>query len=41
VFENRVPKRIFGPKGEEVVEDREDCIMRNFIIFTLYQTLLG
>jgi hypothetical protein len=27
VFENRVLRRIYGPKSEE--EAREDCIMRN------------
>jgi hypothetical protein len=31
MFENRVWRRIFGPKREEVVGDGEDCIMWNFI----------
>jgi hypothetical protein len=34
LFENRVLRRIFGPKREKVAE--EDYIMRNFIIFTFY-----
>jgi hypothetical protein len=36
MFENRVLRRIFGPKREEVVGG---CIMRNFIICTLHQIL--
>jgi hypothetical protein len=35
VFENRVLRRIFGLKGDEVTEDGEDYIMRSFITFTL------
>jgi hypothetical protein len=31
LFENRVLRRIFGPKREEVVGGGEDCIMRSFI----------
>jgi hypothetical protein len=31
VFENRVLRRIFGPKREEVAEAGKDCIMRSFI----------
>jgi len=30
VFENRVLRRIFGPKMEEVAGGGEDCIMRSF-----------
>jgi hypothetical protein len=37
VSENRVLRGIFGPKRDE--ETRETYIMRNFIIFTLHQTL--
>jgi hypothetical protein len=37
VFEDRMLRRIFGPKREE--EDGEDCIMRNFITFILHQIL--
>jgi len=29
--ENRVQRRIFGPKGQEVVEAGEGCIMKSFI----------
>jgi hypothetical protein len=31
VFENRVLRRIFGPKREKVAG--EDCIMRSFITY--------
>jgi hypothetical protein len=34
VFENRVLRRIFGPKREEVVGDTKDCIMRSCITCT-------
>jgi hypothetical protein len=37
VFENRVPRTIFGPKRE----DRENCIMKSSIICVLQQILLG
>jgi hypothetical protein len=37
VFENRVLRKIFGPKGEEVMEGGENCIMRSFMICTLDQ----
>jgi hypothetical protein len=37
VFENRVLRRIFGPKREAVTG--EDCIMRSFITCTLHQIL--
>jgi hypothetical protein len=35
VFENRVLRRIFGPKRDEVTG--ENCITRNFVICTLRQ----
>jgi hypothetical protein len=35
VFENRVLRRIFGPKREEVTRGGENCIMRSFVICTL------
>jgi hypothetical protein len=39
VFENRVLRKIFGPKREE---DRgENCIMMNFIACILHRILLG
>jgi hypothetical protein len=41
VFENRVLRRIFGSKREEVVEAGEDCIMWSFITCKLYKTLSG
>jgi hypothetical protein len=37
--ENRVLRRIFGPKDEEVIG--EDYIMRSFITCMLQQILLG
>jgi hypothetical protein len=40
-FENRVLRRIFGPKSEEGQEDGEDCIMRRFITCKLHQILIG
>jgi hypothetical protein len=36
-FENRVLRRIFGPKREKVAE--EDCRMRSFITCMLHQIL--
>jgi hypothetical protein len=39
VFENRVLRRIFVPNREEVAG--ENFMMRNFIICTLHQILLG
>jgi len=38
VFENRVLRRIFGPK--KWWEAGEDCIMRSFVTCTLHQILL-
>jgi uncharacterized protein (UPF0332 family) len=37
VFENRVLKRIFGPKRNEVMGGGENCITRSFVICTLPQ----
>jgi hypothetical protein len=37
VFENRVLRRIFGPKRDERQEVGENCIMRNFRTCTLLQ----
>jgi hypothetical protein len=40
VFENRVLRRIFGPKREK--NDRgENCIMMNFITCILHRKMLG
>jgi hypothetical protein len=36
-FENRVLRRIFGPKKDEVTGDGENYIMRSFISCTLRQ----
>jgi hypothetical protein len=41
VFENRVFRRIFGPKRDEVTGSRENYIMRSFVICTPHQTLFG
>jgi hypothetical protein len=32
VFENRVLRKIFGPKRDEVIRGWRNCIMRSFII---------
>jgi hypothetical protein len=37
IFENKVLRRIFGTKREEVIGDWENCILRSFIICTLRQ----
>jgi hypothetical protein len=37
VFENRVLRRIIGPKRDRVTEGGENCITRSFIIRTLGQ----
>jgi hypothetical protein len=37
VFENRVLRRIFGPKRDEVTKVGESCVMRSFITCTLLQ----
>jgi hypothetical protein len=42
VFDDKVPRKIFGPKREMKWRgNREDCIMRNFVICNLRQILLG
>jgi hypothetical protein len=40
VFENRMLRKIFGPKRKEVTEDGENCIMRGFITCTHHKILL-
>jgi hypothetical protein len=40
VFENRVLRRIFGPKGDEVTREWS-CTMRSFLICTHPKILLG
>jgi hypothetical protein len=37
VFENRVLRRIFGPKRDEVTVNGENCITKSFMICTLRQ----
>jgi hypothetical protein len=37
VFENRVLRRIFGPKRDEVTEGFGNCIMRSFINYSLHK----
>ena len=35
LLENRVLRRIFGPKRDEVEDSTEDYIMREFILFLI------
>jgi hypothetical protein len=37
VFENKVLRRIFGPRKDEVNGGWRNCIMRSFVICTLRQ----
>jgi len=39
VFKNRMLRKIFGPKREEIAGTGENCIMRSFMIGTVQQTL--
>jgi hypothetical protein len=41
VFENRVLRRIFGPKKDEVTGEWRSCTVRSFIICTNLQISLG
>jgi len=41
VFENRVLKRIFGPKRDEVTRSGEGNIMRSLMICTTHPVLFG
>jgi hypothetical protein len=41
VFENRVLRRIFGPKRDDVTGEGENCTEGSFIICTYHQILLG
>jgi hypothetical protein len=41
VFENRVLRRIFGPKRDEVTGGWRNCIMRSCMVCTLRPVLLG
>jgi hypothetical protein len=37
MFENKVLRRIFGPKRDEVTRGWRNCIMRSFVICNLRQ----
>jgi hypothetical protein len=41
VFENRVPRRIFGSERDEVAGSGEHFIMRSCMVCTLHQRALG
>jgi hypothetical protein len=41
VFENRVLRRIFGPKRDEVTGEWRSYTMKSFIFYTPPQILLG
>jgi len=41
VFENRVLRRIFGPKTDEVTGNGENYIVRSLGIFTAHTVLFG
>ena len=41
VFENRVLRRLFGPKRDEVTGNGENYIMRSLVICTPYRILCG
>ena len=39
VFENRVLRRVFGPKRDEVTGNEENYIMKSLVICTPYRIL--
>jgi len=41
VFENRVLRRVFGPKRDEITGNEENYIMSSLGIFTAYPILCG
>jgi hypothetical protein len=41
VFENRLLRRIFGHKRDEVARSRENYIMRSLMICIFHQILFG
>jgi hypothetical protein len=41
VFENRVLRRVFGPKKDELTGSGENYIMRSLIICTAHRILVG
>jgi hypothetical protein len=40
-FENRVLRRLFGPKRDEVTGSGEDCITKSFMLCTPHQISFG
>jgi hypothetical protein len=41
IFENRVPRKIFGPKGDEVIGDWNKLNNEKFMVYNPHQTLFG
>jgi len=41
VFENRVLRRIFGSKRDEITVAAGECIMRSFMVRTLHEITAG
>jgi hypothetical protein len=41
VFENRVLRRIFGSKRDEITVAADDCIMRSLMVRTLHEITSG
>jgi hypothetical protein len=41
VFENKVLRRIFGPKRDEVTGEWRDCITKSFMLCTPHQISFG
>jgi len=41
LFENRVLRRIFGPKRDKIMGNRENSIIRSFMFSTPHQILFG
>jgi hypothetical protein len=41
VYENRVLRRIFGPKRDDITGSGENYIMRSLMVCTLHHTLFG
>jgi hypothetical protein len=41
VFENRVLRRIFGPKRDEITGEWKNCVMISLMICTYHQILFG
>ena len=41
VFENRVLRRVFGPKRDEVTGNGENYIMRSLVFYTAHPVFFG